>query len=117
MQWLRIGFWDPAVSWMGVFVTKINGFWLLVIVTKDLVLNVAGVPYPLLFCSYLLQIVCFAFLVLIFICYDRNKLITNMLLYVYFFWFENKIYFTFIFTSVCSATSMRLIIFIVKNLW
>ena len=40
---------DPAVCWMEVFVTEIGGFQLLVIVTKDLVLDVAVVQYLLLF--------------------------------------------------------------------
>ena len=41
-SWLRNGFRDPAVSWMRVFVIKIGGFQLLVIVTKDFVLDAAG---------------------------------------------------------------------------
>ena len=40
---LRIEFRDPAVYWMEVLGTKIGGFQLLVIVTKDLVLDVTGV--------------------------------------------------------------------------
>ena len=39
---------DPAVSWMEVFVAKIDGFQLLVTVKRDLVLDVEGVLYPLL---------------------------------------------------------------------
>ena len=46
---LRIGFRDSAISWIEVFVTEIDSFHLLVIVTEDLVLDVAGVLYPLLF--------------------------------------------------------------------
>ena len=45
---LRMGFRDRAVPWMKVFVTKVNGLWFLVTVTKDLVLDVAGVLYPAL---------------------------------------------------------------------
>ena len=42
--WLRIRYRDPAISWMGVSVTMIGGFQLVVIVTKDdLVLDVAEV--------------------------------------------------------------------------
>ena len=46
---LSIGLRDPVVSWVKVFVTNIGGFQLLVIVTKDLVWDVVGVLYPLLF--------------------------------------------------------------------
>ena len=46
---LTVGFRNPVVSWMEIFVTKVRGFRLVVIVTKDLVLNVAVVLYPLLF--------------------------------------------------------------------
>ena len=48
-SWLRIGFRNHAASWKEVFVTKIGGFQLMVIVTKDLVLDAAEVLYPLLF--------------------------------------------------------------------
>ena len=48
-SWLRIELRDPAVSWMEVFVTKIGGFQLLVVVTEDLVLDVVVVLYPLVF--------------------------------------------------------------------
>ena len=41
--WLRIEFRDPALSSMEVLGTKIGGFQLLAIVTKDLVLDVTGV--------------------------------------------------------------------------
>ena len=71
-------FWDPAVSCMKFFVTKVSGFWLIVIVTKDLVLDVAGVLYPLLFTH-----LCFPCLMLIFICYDCYELIINMSVNVY----------------------------------
>ena len=40
---------DPAVSWVDVFVAKVSGIRLLVIVTEDFVLDVAGVLYSLLF--------------------------------------------------------------------
>ena len=48
-SWLKIGLNDLAVSWMEVFVAKAGGFQLLIIVTGDLVLDVAGVLYSLLF--------------------------------------------------------------------
>ena len=40
------------MSWMEVFVTKIGGFQLLVIVIKDFVWDVAGVLYVLFFNVY-----------------------------------------------------------------
>ena len=57
-----------------VFVTRLNGFQLLVNVTKDSVLDVSGGPISSAVCSFLLKFFCFAFLVLIIIYYDCNKL-------------------------------------------
>ena len=48
LSWLKFRFRNPAVSWMEVFVKKVGGFRLLVIVTKDLVLDVVVVLYPFL---------------------------------------------------------------------
>ena len=66
---LKIGFRDPAISWIEAFLTKIGGFQLLVIVTEDLVLDVGGRSYIL--CCLLIFVkncLCFEFLVLKFIC-------------------------------------------------
>ena len=57
-----------------VFVTRLNGFQLLVNVTKDSVLDVSGGPISSAVYSFLLKFFCFAFLVLIIIYYDCNKL-------------------------------------------
>ena len=67
-SWLRIELRDPAVSWMEVFVTKIGGFQFLVIATGDLVLDAAGVLYPLLLLIFVKNCLYFEFLVLKFIC-------------------------------------------------
>ena len=48
-SWLRFGFIGPLVTWVEVFVTKASGLQLQVVATKDLVLDVVGVLYPLLF--------------------------------------------------------------------
>ena len=73
-SWLRIGFRDHAVSWTEVFVTKIGGFQLLVPVPvpvachKGLGLRSCGSLISFAVCSYLLNFVCFEFLVLKLIC-------------------------------------------------
>ena len=72
---------------MEVFVTKVNGFQFLVIVTKDLILDIAGsyiLHYLLMFAK---KCPCSAFfvLILIFISFDCNKLIINMFLNAWLF--------------------------------
>ena len=45
----RVGFSDPIAAWIKVFVTNVNGFQLLVVVKRDLVLDISRALFPLLF--------------------------------------------------------------------
>ena len=67
-SWLRIGLSNTAVSWMEVFVKNLGGFKLLVIVTKDLFLVVAGSYILSCLLIFVKNCMCFEFLVLKFIC-------------------------------------------------
>ena len=70
---------------MKVFMAKIGGFWLLVIVTKDLAFDITGFCILCCLLIFVKNCMCFAFLMLIFICYDCNELIINIFLNVFLF--------------------------------
>lgn len=99
---------------MEVFVTKVNGFQFLVIVTKDLVLDIAGsyiLCYLLMFAK---KCVCFAIfvLILIFISFDCNKLIINVFECMVFLYgnknlFHFSIHFVILKSCNCKFYSLR----------
>ena len=108
-SWLRIRFRNPAVSWMEVFVTKLaaSSCWFLSQKTWSWMLRGSYILCCLLI--FVKNCLCFAFLMLIFICYDCNELIINMFLNVCFF--DLKIKFISLHSTLLPTRRLSKIVF------